>query len=738
MFTQAERLIRINTQLGQDILLLEGIDGVEGVSMPFEYEVAMLAESAGINAKALLDTPIVITVRLPDDSERNIHGYFNRIEEVESGLENLFAFRGHMVPWLWYLSLFEDCRIFQNKSALEIIKQVFSDRGFSDFQDQTTGSFMTREYCVQYRETDLNFVSRLMEEEGIFYFFKHTDSEHTLILADASTAFLACPGQSSAAYDTIAGGWQDEDVVLSMRRVQETRSATYTVNDYDFTKPNTSILATVTGTGDGEIFEYPAKYVTKSDGENYSNIRLQDQEVRRLTVSGRSNCRAFQAGYKFGLTGYYQSDANVDYSLIRIDHHFADNYYRSNDSNTAPDYRNEFYAIPNSVPYRPPRLARKPLIQGSQTAVVVGKAGEEIWTDQYGRVIVQFRWDRAGKMDENSSCWIRVAQIWAGKGWGGIFTPRVGQEVIVDFLEGDPDRPIITGRVYNADQTVPYALPGEQTKSTIKSMSSKGASGFNEIRLEDKAGSEQIFVYGQKDQHIRILNDRKESIGNDRHLEVTQDKLEKIGRDSHSNVVSNRRDQTGADHHRAVQGNEAISIGGSHSLTVTGDVIEVFQNNHSSQVTKNLYLKGQQVVIEATEGLTINVGGNFITLNSSGIQIKGSMVMINSGGAALPGSAGSAVSPIAPTAPADPDTATAGSNSVPTASPGQLSTMTLTNIPPGQGASSAESSDGPAPAGPSSASPPSDAPTFSAGNDASAQAATLTAAAADGKPFCPE
>src|SRR5579864_3328015 len=376
-------------------------------------------------------------------------------------------------------------------------------------------------------------------------------------------------------------------------------------------------------------------------------------------------------------------DANQDYAILSMQHHAANNTHVSVDLQEAFDYRNTLEAIPASVPYHPPRNARRPFIQGSQTAVVVGKSGEEIWVDQYGRIKVQFFWDRAGNMDENSSCWIRVAQVWAGKGWGAIFTPRIGQEVIVDFLEGDPDRPIITGRVYNADQTVPYALPGEQTKSTIKSMSSKGGGGFNEIRLEDKAGSEQVFIFGQKDEHIRITNDAREWIGQDRSLYVTRDQKEQVGRDKHDDIGRDQIEKMGRDHHVTVSGKEAISITGSHSETVTGDVIEVYQGNQSTQVTQNIYIKGMQVVIEALTGLTIKQGANFITMDSSGIAISGvPFVNINSGGAALPGSAGSAVSPLSPTDPAEADDATPGENDTPTANPGTLATASATNVSP--------------------------------------------------------
>jgi type VI secretion system secreted protein VgrG len=285
-------------------------------------------------------------------------------------------------------------------------------------------------------------------------------------------------------------------------------------------------------------------------------------------------------------------------------------------------------------------------------------------------------------MDENNSCWIRVAQLWAGKGWGAIFTPRVGHEVIVDFLEGDPDRPIITGRVYNADQTVPYTLPDEQTKSTIKSMSSKGGGGFNEIRLEDKAGSEQVFIYGQKNEDIRILNDAKEWIGEDRHLHVVRDQMEKVDRDKHEHDMRDHIEKMERDHHMTISGKEAISITGSHSMQVTGDVIEAFSGNQSTQVTQNLYIKGMQVVIQAMTGMTLSVGGNFITIDASGVTILGTMVNINSGGSPLSGSAGSPVSPLSPTDPTDADTANAGEASSTAASPGTLATTSASNVSP--------------------------------------------------------
>ena len=615
--THAGRHLRVNTSLGEDKLFLESFIGEERVSDLFRFELGLLTGDPNFEMTSLLNKPAVVSITLHDDTDRHFHGLINHIEEVETRKEGTTLYRATMVPWAWFLTLFNDCRIFQNKSVPDIVLQVFSDRGFTDYANRVTGTYAPREYTVQYRETDLNFISRLLEDEGIFYFFEHDADKHTLVLADQPSGFVACPGQSEIAYDTTPGLWQHVDVVLAMRRTCQVRVGKITENDYDFTKPRSPIEADLEDTTrKGEFYEYPGKYTARDDGSRYARLRLEEQEVRLLTVTAETNCRAFRTGFQFTLTGFYRDEANIAYNMLAIHHQAANNAYISHDLQESFDYRNTVEAIPASVPYHPPRNARRPFIQGSQTAVVVGKSGEEIWVDQYGRVKVQFFWDRAGTMDENSSCWIRVAQLWAGKGWGAIFTPRIGQEVIVDFLEGDPDRPIITGRVYNADQTVPYTLPDEQTKSTIKSMSSKGGGGFNEIRLEDKAGSEQVFIFGQKDEDIRIKNDAREWIGEDRSLIIIRDQMEKVGRDKHDHVVRDHIEKADRDHHVTVSGKEAISVTGSHSMTVQGDVIEVFQGNQSTQVTQNLYIKGMNVVIEAMTGMTLKMGPNFITLDA--------------------------------------------------------------------------------------------------------------------------
>ena len=693
--TQINRPFRVKTPLGDDALLVDSFSGIERVSQPFRFVLRLLSPDPNVDMQSLLTKPAVLSLQLDEDTERHIHGNISRMKLLQYGSDGMAAYEAEVVPWFWFLTLFSDCRIFQKMSVPDIVEKVFKDRGFSDFKSALKGTYSPRDYCVQYRESDFNFVSRLLEEEGIFYFFEQSQDKHTMVLADDVTAFAACPDQSTARFMPSEGGRLDEFTVASLESEFRVQTGTASLTDYDFTKPNTTLFATLASQQKGEAYDYPGNYTTKDDGDHYARIRLEELEVNIATVRGESNCMGFQCGYKFTLSDHYRDDANTDYTLLMLEHHARNASYRAGQVDPF-DYRNRFEAIPNSVPFRPPRRARKPVIEGTQTALVVGKSGEEIWTDQYGRVVVQFFWDRQGTSDEKSSCWIRVAQGWAGKQWGFICIPRIGQEVIVSFLEGDPDRPIITGSVYNAEQMPPYTLPEKQTQSTWKSMSSKGGGGFNELRFEDNKGSEQIFIHGEKDMDMRIKNDRREWIGEDRHLVVVRDKLEKTGRDSHLDLTRDHIEKIGRDHHLTISGKEAISITGSHSLSVTGDVIEQFSGNHSSQVTQNLYLKAMQVVIEGMVGLTINVGGSFITINPGGVFISGPMVMINSGGSALSGSPGSLVSPLSPTDATNASDATPGA--VTSVTPGTAATpasMSLQDIPPAKPGKKSAASNAP-------------------------------------------
>ena len=673
--TQINRPFRVKTTLGEDALLLDTFEGHERVSEPFRFLLRVLSSDPNVDMQSLLTSPIVLTLKLSDgQTERHIHANISRMKLIETGADGMAAYEVEAVAWFWFLTLFADCRIFQNKSVPDIVEQVFKDRGYTDFELRLKGTYSPREYCVQYRETDFNFVSRLLEEEGIFYFFEQSEDKHTMVLADDASDFAACPNQSSARFAPSEGGRLDEDTIGTLEAEFRIESGKASLTDYDFTKPNTSLYATLSGSQEGEIYDYPGKYSTKDDGDRYTRIRLEEREVGISTVRGGSICMAFQCGYKFTLTDHYRDSANMDYTLLALEHHGRNASYRSGALVAPFEYRNRLEAIPNSVPFRPPRRARKPVIEGTQTAVVVGKSGEEIWTDKYGRIKVQFYWDRQGTLDENSSCWIRVAQPWAGKTWGFITLPRMGQEVVVTFLEGDPDRPLITGSVYNAEQMPPYALPDYQTKSTWKSLSSKGGGGFNEIRIEDSKGNEQIFINGEKDIDTRIKNNAYETIGNDSHVDIGNDHIEHVKNDHHVAVDRDEIVQLGRDHHFKVTGKQAVAVTQSRSLTVTGDVIEVYNAAYSQKVATTYYVKGGAggIVIEASgasPGMTLVCGGNSIVIDPVGVTIKGTQVVIDSsmvriasgpGSPAASGTPGNAVSPTAPKSPDEADQADPG------------------------------------------------------------------------------
>jgi type VI secretion system secreted protein VgrG len=646
-YTQENRFIAISTPLGQDVLLLESFRGEEGISRLFRFELNLGSENSSIDFSSIIGQRVTIRITLYDGSNRYINGFVSRFSQA--GGDRQFArYQMEVVPWLWFLTRHADCRIFQSKTIPEIIEQVFKDRGYTDFKNNLTQTYEQREYCVQYRESDFQFVSRLMEEYGIFYYFEHEESKHMLVLADSPSACQSCPNQSSARFNAAGGGLDSEDVVDKWDLSLDLRSGKYSMTDYNFEIPSTNLMKneetvmSYAGNSKLEIYDYPGKYETTSQGGNLAKIRMEEEEAAVKIGHGRSGCRAFVSGYKFNLTDFPISSMNAPYLLTTVRHEATIGPGYSSGELVAEAYFNQFICIPAGVPFRPPRVTPKPVVPGAQTAVVVGKSGEEIWVDQYGRVKVQFFWDRVGQKDENSSCWIRVSQAWAGKNWGAMWIPRIGQEVIVEFLEGDPDRPIITGRVYNADQVVPYTLPDYSTRSTFLSRSSKegGKDNFNEIRFEDKKGSEQIFINAEKDMDLRVEKESREFVGANRHLIVKEDQKEKVSGALHSDIGKSFNQK----------------VGMSMSLQVGEALNQKTGTTYAHQAGEIIHLKaGMNVVIESGVELTIKAGPAFINLGPSGIAISGPMVLINSGGSAGSGPGAN------PESPQAPDTADDGS-----------------------------------------------------------------------------
>jgi type VI secretion system secreted protein VgrG len=578
-YTQENRFIAIDTPLGTDVLLLTGFTGTEGLSSFFSFELDMLSENHNIAFKDIIGKNVTVSIILADGSKRFFNGMISRFSQGRGGGEEggapLFSYyRATMIPWLWLLTMTADSRIFQKLSVPDIVEKIFSEKGFKDFEMRLHGSYDQRDYCVQYRETDFNFVSRLLEEEGMYYFFEHEDKKHTLILADAPEEHKPCPKQESARYQLSAGGWLEKDVVTSLEMTQEIRPGKYTLNDFNFEMPNTDLKVEAPskqtlGPGEREIYDYPGDYSKRAQGDRLSNIRMQEEEAKITNIMASSVCRAFTSGYRFDLLDYYRSDMNEKSYVLTSVNHGATEPVGGSGQGSEASYTNSFTCIPFDVPYRPPRVTPKPVVEGTQTAIVVGPSGEEIYTDEHGRVKVQFHWDREGKKDENSSCWIRVSQVWAGAGWGAMHIPRIGHEVIVNFIEGDPDRPIITGRVYHGANKPPYPLPDEKTRSTIKSDSSLGGGGFNEICFEDKKGEEEIYLHGQKDWTIVIENDKNQTVGHNETLKVGNNRTKTVGVDQSESIGGNKTILVGANHTETIGANMSINVGSNKTETVT-------------------------------------------------------------------------------------------------------------------------------------------------------------------------
>jgi type VI secretion system secreted protein VgrG len=618
-YTQAGRGLRIDTPLGPDALILRSFSGQEAVSQLFRFQLELLSENDSISFDAIIGKNVRIHLQTVQD-ERGFNGFVSRFSQGRRD-ERFTYYHAEVVPWLWFLTRKADCRIFQRQTAPDIIKKIFGELDFNDFDLRLYGTYREREYCVQYRETDFNFVSRLMEEEGIHYFFEHDDqaTKHVMVLADDGAAHKPCPGQPKARCDFAIGGSRTEDLINELRAEQEYRPSAWTHTDYNFQTPSTDLLVTVKDKDQYEIYDYPGLYAKKGDGDQLAKTRLEETLAFKSRVSGKSGCRCFTTGSLVEITDHYRKDNNKKWLLTVVYHQCTmGGAYATGSSDEGFFYANTFECVPATVPFQPARVTPKPSVQGCQTAVVVGPAGEEIYTDEFGRVKVQFHWDRQGKKNEDSSCWMRVSYPWAGKGWGAIHIPRIHQEVIVDFLEGDPDQPIIVGRVYHAENMPPWKLDAKKVVSGFKSDSTKGGGGYNEFSMDDTKGTELITVHGQHDMNTTVLHDGKEIVKNNKNLHVVQELRTQV-------------DQ-------------------KVSHTVKGDVAEHFKSNHAEIVDGERYLKANRIILEAASEICIKVGGNHVHITPAGVVVQGTMVNINCG---LP-PATTALGSLTPTPPDDP------------------------------------------------------------------------------------
>ncbi|MFL6630773.1 MAG: type VI secretion system Vgr family protein [Massilia sp.] len=622
--TQTHREAAVKTVLGDDVLLFKRMQCSEALGRLSEFCVELASERSDIKIADVLGTSMTVSLDLPQGGTRHFNGIVTRFS-YQGWRDGKPAYLAIVHPTLWLLTRATNCRIFQQKSALDIVKAVTGAYGGAIELDEgmLSAAPAVREYCVQYRESDFNFVCRLLEEEGIYFYFKHEEAKHTMVLADGYGAHSTVSGYGAIVFrDEDAGRHPLVEAVTRLIPGGEIQPSVMVLNDFDFEKASSSVsggllvksrLAAPFSQPSYEHYDYPGRYQVTDTGNDFARARMETLHGQGERIEAAGSARGLTTGALFKLSEHPRDDENRTFLITSAETEITGNEYRSEGSQAGIDFRCSFQAIGKEHSYRAPATARKPFVQGPQTAMVVGKAGEEIWTDKYGRIKVQFHWDRDGKADDTSSCWVRVQQGWAGKGWGMMFVPRIGMEVVVSFLEGDPDRPLVTGCVYNSDSMPPYTLPADQTKSTIKSNTSKGGNGFNEIRFEDKKDSEEIFVQAEKDFNRVVKNNDTLKVGfekkdkGDQTIQIANDQSLDVGNDRKVHV---KNDQT-------------VAIDNNLSTTVKNDETRKVDNNQSVKV-------GNKIVIEANTSIELKVGGSSVKIEAAKITIKSPEIAVQS------------------------------------------------------------------------------------------------------------
>ncbi|RKG79717.1 type VI secretion system Vgr family protein [Corallococcus terminator] len=630
---QTEFDFQLGPHTADDLSVL-GFEADETLSQPYSVEVALTPKpDVELDDTALLGKAARLTVQLGDGTARFFHGVVARIDRRDEGTgPQRRRYRVTVVPRLWTLRHTRRSRIFQELTVPQIVHKVL-EQGQVEHRLALSSSYRKRDYCVQYRESDLAFVSRLLEEEGIFYLFEHGEDAHTMVLGDAASANPAMMGDPKLVFRERSRMVAPKEFIHSLSAKLEVQPGAVAMRDFNFTRPAQDLGAT-TSADDGEsaleIYDYPGLYEDPGAGKALAKIRLEELRARVETVSGASYSRRICAGHTFELAEHPDSALNRKYLPLSVKHtgHQIEALVAEQASLGAKEgYLNEFLCQPATVPFRPLRSTPRPVIPGAQTAIVVGPSGEEIHTDEHGRIKVQFHWDREGKSDDKSSCWIRVSQAWAGPGWGALYLPRIGQEVVVEFLEGDPDRPIITGSVYNGQNPPPIDLPAEKTKSTLRSSSSPGGDGFNELRFEDAAGSEEVYFHAQKDLNIVVENDKTQLVGGNETLLVKKDRSRTIEGNQSLEVKKNDDSVVGGNQSLAVTGNRSTTVMGNHSEAVTGDQSVAVSGNQSVSVT----LASAETV---GLGKMLNVGGALaVTVGAAFNELVGGLKSEQVGGA---------------------------------------------------------------------------------------------------------
>lgn len=578
-FTQDDRLLKVTTPLGDDVLLLDHFFGAESISAPFRFNLRLFSEKDDLQLKELMGQSVTVEIGTFDGDPRYFHGHV--VSFAHAGSDGGFTFYDMQVgPWLDFLRRRQNCRIFQELKVEDILQEVFADYGaLAKFDIRATSKDLLT-MCVQYNETDFQFVSRLMEGLGWFYYFDHDDGAHTLVIDKDSPGVSPMPIQPDIEFNDSPGAEATDaiDRFESFRNMVPNKLALKT---FDFKNPKDPLLAKTDtqhqmgDLPDMEWYEHHGPYTYKEfeEGDDLAKLRLEEAEARSKGFRGSSNCRGLSSGHSFTLSEHFLYDG--EFLVLSVEHHGSNNYF---ERATHEPYRNSFTAMRKSVPFRPSSVTPRPVMRGPQSATVVGKDGEEIDCDEYGRIRVQFHWDREGQFNEQSSCWVRLAMPLAGSNFGFITVPRIGQEVLVDFLEGDPDLPVVVGSFYNEHHKPPWDLPLNKTQSGILTRSSKGGSkkNANALRFEDLKNHEEVWLHAERNQRIEVEVDESHSVGNDRSKTIGRDETTTVQRDRTETVTRDESITVGRNRMEVVFETELISIGKSRTVSVgTGETIAI-------------------------------------------------------------------------------------------------------------------------------------------------------------------
>ena len=643
-FKQPVGILSLNTPFGDDDLLLDAIEGYEGISELFCFQLHMRSPVSNLLADTIVGKSVTVTLQAEGAESREITGIVSRFSQ--SGFDRDFAsYQAELVPDVWLLKLSRDRKIYQNKSVPDVLTEVLTAFDIT-VDDKLSATYEPIEYIVQYDETAYDFISRLMGNAGIFFFFSFSNSEQKIVLADAASAFESCVGADTVRFVPMTGQENPLDTVVSFNYENSVKLKTVTVSDYDFTSPTTSLEGSYEQpSGSGEMYEFGSGPADTAAAAAIAQLRAKAGGVSATLLRGDSFAYPFVPGAKFTLKDHFVETLNSEYIIRRVQHIARDDYYS-----------NSFESFPSATTYSPAIQINKPKVAGCESAIVVGPKGEEIWTDEYGRIKLQFPWDRDGLKDENSSPWIRVSQSMAGAGFGSIFIPRIGQEVIVSYLQGDPERPIVTGCVYNGENAPPMELPANQTQTIVRTWSSKSGDAGNELRFEDKKDSEELYLHAQKDMNVEIENDLNTTLvkGSETHLIKEGDRLIEIqkGKEIHKvqttrslEVVGDESHANNAAYTHTVDGDYNLTIKGALNITVTGAITVKSDANIEQTAGSDFSLKsgttflseaGTALTAKAGTELTANAGTNLTNkagmklLNDAAMQIDNQAAIINS------------------------------------------------------------------------------------------------------------